>query len=294
MALPSEDRSCHVRSSISDDAMTIAIDRSCPQFDIASVKPLQRLALSQLVRGASQATDKEIKAGKFEIVFGSPEILVGQKTWRLALQEGVFRDRVVAIVADEVHTVVQWGGLARPELVEEDEDEPFRVWCGLVGELRSLVCAPILALTATASKATQEIIVSCLGMSGRCYVITKSPERDNIFLAVQRVRSDVEATFDFLLRLVKSKQINCPRVTSLTGQKVIQRHKIELWKFVENAGQLFTVQDIQALTPVFTVEHAQNILTILNEVSLLKFHVYNIIAALDLSTITINMSQVIT
>ena len=74
------------------------------------------------------------------------------------------------------------------------------------------MCAPILALTATASKATQEIIVSCLGMSGRCYVITKSPERDNIFLAVQRVRSDVEATFDFLLRLVKSKQINCPRV----------------------------------------------------------------------------------
>ena len=51
MALPSEDGSCHVRSSISDDAMTIAIDQSCPQFDIASVKPLQCLALSQLVRG---------------------------------------------------------------------------------------------------------------------------------------------------------------------------------------------------------------------------------------------------
>ena len=51
MALPPEDRSCHVRSSISDDAMTIAINQSCPQFDIASVKPLQRLTLSQLVRG---------------------------------------------------------------------------------------------------------------------------------------------------------------------------------------------------------------------------------------------------
>ena len=51
MALPSEDGSCHVRSSISDNAMTIAIDQSCSQFDIASVKPLQCLALSQLVRG---------------------------------------------------------------------------------------------------------------------------------------------------------------------------------------------------------------------------------------------------
>ena len=74
------------------------------------------------------------------------------------------------------------------------------------------MCAPILALTAAASKATQEVIVSCLGLSGRCYVITKSPERDNIFLALQRVRSDVKGTLDFLLRLVKSKQINCPRV----------------------------------------------------------------------------------
>ena len=39
-----------------------------------------------------------------------------------------------------------------------------------------------------------------------------------------------------------------------------------LHSVVEDAGQLLTVQDIQALTPVFTVEHAQNILTILNEV----------------------------
>ena len=38
MALPSEDGSCHVRSSISDDAMAIAIDQSCPQFDIAFCK----------------------------------------------------------------------------------------------------------------------------------------------------------------------------------------------------------------------------------------------------------------
>ena len=64
------------------------------------------------------------------------------------------------------------------------------------------MCMPILALTATASKATQEI-VSCLGMSGRCYVITKSPECDNIFLAVQRVRSDVEVTFDFFAEASK-------------------------------------------------------------------------------------------
>lgn len=178
MALASGDESCRMRSSVSDDAIAVAIDQSCPQFDIESVKPEQRLALSQLVRGddvlacfptgfgkslifhllpsvcnvlrtmgysktfpidpivlvaapllslmrdqvayltecgvrasmigTSESTDKEIKAGKFNIVFGSPEVLVGQKKWRLELQEGVFRDRVVAIVADEVHTVVQW------------------------------------------------------------------------------------------------------------------------------------------------------------------------------------------
>ena len=40
-----------------------------------------------------------------------------------------------------------------------ETDDPFRVWCGLVGELRSLLSAPLLALTATASRTTREIIL---------------------------------------------------------------------------------------------------------------------------------------
>ena len=47
--------------------------------------------------------------------------------------------------------------------------------------------------------------------------------------------------------------------TLLTGLSDYVLHSV-----VENAGQSFTEQDIQALTPVFTVEHAQNIPTILN------------------------------
>ena len=58
-----------------------------------------------------------------------------------------------------------------------ETDYPFRVWCGLVGELRSLLSAPLLALTATASRTTREIILHSLGMAGRCYEIVKSPCR---------------------------------------------------------------------------------------------------------------------
>ena len=93
-----------------------------------------------------------------------------------------------------------------------ETDDPFRVWCGLVGELRSLLSAPLLALTATASRTTREIILHSLGMAGRCYEIIKSPERDNIFLAVQKVDSNVETTFNFLVKLVSIWQVRCPRV----------------------------------------------------------------------------------
>ena len=94
---------------------------------------------------------------------------------------------------------------------KDTAEEPFRVWCGLVGELQSLVSAPLLALTATASKFTRNAVIHSLGMTDRCYEIVKSPDRPNIFLSVQKIESSVE-NFDFLVTVVKKWQINCPRV----------------------------------------------------------------------------------
>lgn len=103
------------------------------------------------------------------------------------------------------------GGVSAMDVVQDDS-EPFRVWCGLVGELRSLLSAPLLALTATASRTTKDAIIRCLGMTDRCYEITKSPDRDNIYLSVEKVNTDLQSTFDFLLKKLKSLQVQCPRV----------------------------------------------------------------------------------
>ena len=117
----------------------------------------------------------------------------------------VFRDKFLYEVSYELFR----GGLRD---VDGEDTEPFRVWCGLVGELRSLFSAPLLALTATASSTTKERISRCLGMTDRCYEITQSPDRANIFLSVEKVSVDMESTFNFLLEKLKSLQVRCPRV----------------------------------------------------------------------------------
>ncbi len=49
-----------------------------------------------------------IAAGRFSLVFGSPELLVGVKKWRDMLQTDVYRECLIGMAVDEVHTVVQW------------------------------------------------------------------------------------------------------------------------------------------------------------------------------------------
>lgn len=74
-------------------------------------------------------------------------------------------------------------------------DAPFRKWCGLVGELRSLlpVSLPVLSLTATASLTTCKKIMKHLGLQ-KCLEVVRSPDRSNIRLAVKKVSSDATNT----------------------------------------------------------------------------------------------------
>ena len=58
--------------------------------------------------GKDEQTDQAIKDGKFNIVFGSPESLVSSQSWRCVLQSPLYRQRLVGIAVDEVHTVVNW------------------------------------------------------------------------------------------------------------------------------------------------------------------------------------------
>ena len=91
--------------------------------------------------------------------------------------------------------------------------KPFRKWCGLVGELRSLLAkrVPVFAATATASKRTRLEIMKLMGMQG-CIEIRVSPDRPNIRLAVKSVESKATKTFAWLCEELKTKGPRADRV----------------------------------------------------------------------------------
>ena len=72
------------------------------------VKMLTDKGISAAYAGQNDSTDADIAAGKVSIVYGSPETFVGQNKWRKILQDDVFRQRLVGLAVDEVHTVVEW------------------------------------------------------------------------------------------------------------------------------------------------------------------------------------------
>ena len=60
---------------------------------------------------------------------------------------------------------------------------PLRKWCGLVGELESVIpkSVPVFTVTATASKETRMDIIKHFGLIN-CVEIVQSPDRPNIRL----------------------------------------------------------------------------------------------------------------
>ena len=53
----------------------------------------------------AETTETEICAGKFQLVYMSPESLLTNATWRDMLQSDVYRTNLVEFVVDEAHCV---------------------------------------------------------------------------------------------------------------------------------------------------------------------------------------------
>ncbi|XP_078356451.1 ATP-dependent DNA helicase RecQ-like [Oculina patagonica] len=157
--LPSVLKYLQSSDAVSTASIVIVV---CPLTSIIKdqVKYLRSLGFGATFLGESPESDKRICAGMdgTNFVYGTPESFLGDQKFREMFSNQFFRQNVAAIVCDEVHTIVQWG--------EKDNSnkEPFRKWCGAVGELRSLLPQgiPMLALTATASAATRKEIIRML------------------------------------------------------------------------------------------------------------------------------------
>ena len=70
---------------------------------------------------------------------------------------------------------------------------------------------PVVALTATATKATREIIMTDL-CSKNCIQIILNPGKANVKYSVENCKIDVTENFKWLLDLMKQYGSTCPRI----------------------------------------------------------------------------------
>ena len=58
--------------------------------------------------GQDKVTPDRVKEGHFDFVFGTPESMVGNDSWREVISDHGFREKLGVIAVDEAHTVHQW------------------------------------------------------------------------------------------------------------------------------------------------------------------------------------------
>ena len=107
-----------------------------------------------------------------------------------------FVNRMVALVVDETHCIAKWG-------------YEFRQAYSQIAHLRSFLPAgtPVLALTATASRSTEKVIVDSLHL--HYTIIRRSPDRSNIHYSIVRAKRDVTVAFQWLLLIDDESQPSC-------------------------------------------------------------------------------------
>ncbi len=58
--------------------------------------------------GANSHLNADVAMGKFQLVFFTPEMIVGTKSWRKVLEGDVYSEHLKAFVIDEAHCVKKW------------------------------------------------------------------------------------------------------------------------------------------------------------------------------------------
>jgi ATP-dependent DNA helicase RecQ len=108
-------------------------------------------------------------AGRVQLLLVSPERLL-----RPRFQAALPRLPLALIAVDEAHCISQWGHDFRPSYLR-------------IGEVRTRVSAPLMALTATATPRVRKEIEACLGLRGPVRVVG-SFDRPNLVWRIQKTR----------------------------------------------------------------------------------------------------------
>ena len=115
--------------------------------------------------GVKQATKQSLLAGELDVLFVAPERLELPR-----FRDVLSRSDIRLLAVDEAHCIAEWGHDFRPSYRR-------------IGEVRSLLRCPVLALTATATPRVREEIHESLGLRDPRTVV-KSFDRPNLSWSV--------------------------------------------------------------------------------------------------------------
>ncbi|MDE2794579.1 MAG: RecQ family ATP-dependent DNA helicase [Gemmatimonadota bacterium] len=144
---------------------------------------------SQDPKESQRRTEAAIAVGALDLLFCSPERLEATRLRNLLAAASVS-----LITIDEAHCISEWGHEFRPA---------FR----RIHRLRSIVPAPVLAVTATATPAVRDDIAQVLRMTDPFRVVT-SFDRPNIRWLVARLRAGPDR-IRAMVRLVRRAPPEC-------------------------------------------------------------------------------------
>ena len=149
--------------------------------------------------------EQRILKGISQLVYISPENLLNSKKYRNMLLQPVYEENLMAIVIDEAHCIQSWG-------------DEFRTAFAEIRNIRSIIPkrVKIMALTATATQSTLEIIIDRLALD-KPTIITISPQRTNIFYKVEPAISLDQLTTNISEEMTE-KGLNFPKTVLFCRQ----------------------------------------------------------------------------
>ncbi|CAG2190513.1 unnamed protein product [Mytilus edulis] len=203
----------------------------CIVLVISPLTSLMRTQTQALNRKGIKAPNKsslgDVKEGKIDIIFSSPESLIGHE--RKLLLDLAKKNFIKTVFVDEAHCIKKFG---LPD--KKKKKLAYRPCYGRLDEIRSLVGGhvPVVALTATATEETKAVIKKQLCMDN-CSEIMVNPDKKNVTYWVHNLPSDDICTnFRWLVNLLRGYKQATSRMIIFFRQI---KHMADVYEYLETS-----------------------------------------------------------